>query len=109
MSTEYWIITLHPPRSPQIPVGVLALLSGSDTLEIYFRSDLDHVASGDDLLVLQEFPIVLAEEAAAVGARRALQRWTEMLSHSVRIDGPFESDASSASVIWSQKEERLGQ
>jgi hypothetical protein len=33
---------------------------------------------------------MLADEAASISAKRALQRWAETLSHAVRIDGPFE-------------------
>jgi hypothetical protein len=104
MSTEYWIISFHPPESPQVPIGVLAIISGSDT-EVYLRPDLDQVATGGDLLVLRELSVMFADEAASVCARRALQRWAETLSHAVRIDGPFDSNAPSASAIWTQMRE----
>jgi hypothetical protein len=107
MSTEYWIITYHPPGAPQIPVGVLAIHSGSDSADVYMRSQLDQVATGDDLLVLRGLPVMFADEAASVGARRALERWTDTLSHAVRIDGPFESNEPSAGAIWAQSVERL--
>jgi hypothetical protein len=102
MNNQYWIITFHAPRGAQIPVGVLALHSGSDRAEIHLRSDLDQIASGDDLLVLRGLPQMFAAEAATTGARGALQHWEAMLSHVVRIDGPFETDRSSASTIWAQ-------
>jgi hypothetical protein len=102
MSTEYWIITFHPPGGEQIPVGVLALLSGSDTAEIHLRSDLDRIASGADLAILRGLPVMFADEASTVGARGALRRWAGTLSHAVRIDGPFETGKSSASAIWAQ-------
>lgn len=108
MNNEYWIITFHPPGGEQIPVGVLALHSGSDTAELHLRSDLHQIASGDDLAVLQGLPGMFADEASTAGARGALRRWAETLSHSVRIAGPFESDASSARAIWEQRTARTG-
>ena len=106
MCAEYWIITFHPSEDMQFPVGVLALPSGSETVDIHLRPDLHQIASGDHLAVLEGLPGMFADAAASVDARTVIRRWAETLSHSVRISGPFESDASSARAIWAQQEYR---
>jgi hypothetical protein len=90
------VVEAHFPDRIPVNIGVLVVDSASERLDTRFRTDLESLASLDDIEVIRGLPDLFSAMAAESGGTSVLRYLADSASNAIRVSEPMNVEARSA-------------